>query len=348
MTQSRSIRWALRCYPDWWRARYADEVLAVSEDLAAEGRPQFRIAVGLLGGAIAARTEARGMPRSPELWSRRTRVSIATATLPLMLVAPLVVFAVAGQNLHSSAGPVIWSGFNIVPNHLRVIQRSPFGLVPAPPLTPVGLLVSLSAFAMVGLFLVALIVLFFGWSRLSGAIAGHAGQGRRRTQLLVWTPIFSILVDVLLLAAIAWTHPSVWHSTGGGPMIPTDGYPGVAHALTTALPFVAGAGWVLGAVCIAVAARRAETEPGDLRYGRSIATIVTALFALMTAATVAWGVGLVLQSRQAAHGDFTTVTYSHPGMWLPISCALLVGVVLSGLGARAANHSWKVVAAGVE
>ena len=346
MTGSRSVRWALRCYPDWWRARYADEVLAVSEDLTAEGKPPLRIAAGLVGGAIVARTEARGLPRSSEMWGLRTRVSIATATLPLMVLAPLVVVAVAGQTLRSPAGPVIWSGFNIVPTHLQVIQRTPFALVPAPPLTPVGLLVSVSAFAMVALFLLALLVLFFGWSRLSGAIAGHAGDGRRRTQLLAWTPIFSILIDVALLVAIAWTHPSVWRSTGGRALHSTDGHPAVAHALTTALPFVAGTGWVVGAFCVALAARRAETEPGDLRYGRTVATIVTTLFALMTAATVAWGIGLVLQARQAAHGTFTVVAYGHPGYWLPLTCAFVVGAVLSVLGARAANRSWHVVSAG--
>jgi magnesium-transporting ATPase (P-type) len=265
-----------------------------------------------------------------------------------MLVAPLVVFAVAGQNLHSSAGPVMWNGFNFLPTHLQVFQHSTFALVPAPPLTSVGLLVAVSALVMFGLFLIAFIVLFFGWSRLSAAIARHPTQQRRRTQLLAWAPIFSILIDILMIAAIAIAHPSHYHSAAGGPFIATNGDPTVLHVLDDALPIVAGAGWIIGAACVTLAARRAETEPRDLRYGKSVATIVTSLFMLMALSSIAWGVGLVLQARQAAHGDFTTITYLHPGIWLPMSMLLTAGGILSALGSRAARSSWRAVSVTVE
>jgi hypothetical protein len=44
-----------------------------------------------------------------DLWSTRTRVSIAAATLPWLLMAPLLLTAMGNQSLHSSKGQVIWS-----------------------------------------------------------------------------------------------------------------------------------------------------------------------------------------------------------------------------------------------
>lgn len=343
MKSSPTVGWVLRCYPDWWQDRYGDEVRALSDDLVSEGRAPIVVALDLLRGAVAARTQGRGMPRTVDLWSSRTRVSIATATLPWMLLAPLVIYAVAGQQLRSSAGLVMWDGFDFFPTHLVVSRHAAF--VPAPPLTPVGLVVTASAFAMLILFLIAFVVLFFGWSRLTGAIARHASLQRRRTRLLAWTPLFSLLLDVLLIIAIGIVHPSAYVSRGGRPFVPIGGHLAILHMLDKALPVVAVGGWLLAAVCVAVASRRADTDMSDLRYGKSIAVITTTLFTLMAVACVTWGVGLVLQARDAAHGNFTTIAYSHPSLWLPLSAALVTGSVLSILGATAALKSWRVTEA---
>ena len=68
------------------------------------------------------------------------------------------------------------------------------------------------------------------------------------------------------------------------------------------------------------------------------------MFAVLMIAYLAFGVGLVVQARQAASGDYTTIAYSHPALWLPISGVMVSGVVLSVASARAARNSWKVTA----
>jgi hypothetical protein len=136
---------------------------------------------------------------------------------------------------------------------------------------------------------------------------------------------------------------SYFRSSGGGLNVPLNGNPAAAHALGVALEVVAIVGWVVAIVCVAAAAKRAEIAPSDLRFGRAVSTIVAALLALLVAAYTVWGIGLILQARQAAQGSFTTIAYSNEGLWLPMVLVLFVLVALSALGARAAVRSWRVI-----
>lgn len=346
MKSSRAVSWALRLYPGWWKERYADEVLAISDDLMSDGKAAVWVALNLLRGAVAARTDARGMPRSYKLWTTRTRVSIATSTLPWMVLAPLALFALAGGGLHSSSGIVYWSGFSLFPTN-SFIERGA-NQVPAPDLTPVGPVVEWSAVAMFLLVLVTFIVLVYGWTQFSGGVARTSSPSRRKLRLMARAPVISVLVDIALFVAWAIVTPHSFHWNGGGPMIPTDGHPAVAHVLIDTLHVVAWAGWAISIICVAVAAKRADLEPADLRCGRSVAITVATLFTLMAVACVTWSVGLLIQSRQAVGGNFTTVTYLHPGALLPTALALVAGAVLSILGARAARSSWRVVSVAFE
>ncbi|MGH9101123.1 MAG: hypothetical protein ACRDV8_12965, partial [Acidimicrobiales bacterium] len=96
----------LACYPPWWRAVYGVEVRQLVEDLLADGRRRWRLAVNLLWGAFRARLLARGMPMRPELWATRSRVSIAVATLPWLAVMPFLILGMHGSTVyHVFHGP---------------------------------------------------------------------------------------------------------------------------------------------------------------------------------------------------------------------------------------------------
>ncbi len=85
----RAVRCSLRCYPDWWRQRYGAEQEELAEELAAEGRPHWLLAVGLLAGSVRARMTGSGMPPVPALWSSRARASVVVGTIPAVLALPL-------------------------------------------------------------------------------------------------------------------------------------------------------------------------------------------------------------------------------------------------------------------
>jgi hypothetical protein len=197
------------------------------------------------------------------------------------------------------------------------------------------------------LFVVTLIVLARGWSGLTGAISRSTTSHRRSVLLLAWVPGFALLADIVLAIAHNVVGPHAYGSTRGSTMVPLNGHPAAAHVLGIVLGIVAVVGWIFSIACVAVAAKRAEVAPSDLRFGKSVSTIVATLFALLLASYVTWGVGLIVQARQAAHGNFTTMTFSHQDLWLPMVFVLFLAVVLSGLSARAARRSWKVLTVSV-
>jgi len=340
MNTPTAIELALRCYPGWWRERYADEVRVVSRDLTAEGRSTVRVTLDLLGGAFLARSRAQGMPTTYRLWSVRTRTSVAAATLPWLLIVPFVLAAVGNVSFRSSEGPIVWSGISVMPSHLQIINHAVAS--PAPPLAPVGRLVLYSSLALTVLFFLTFIVLISGWSGLTSAIKRSSVAHRRRLRLLAWTPVFTLLVDVVLVITQAKMRPNsfAFHQNH---VVASGGSPAVLHILDIVVPTVAIVGWLVSIACVAVAARRADVAPTDLRFGTSVATLVALLFALFVAAYATWGIALIVQTRQAANGNFTTIGYTHSGLWVPVMLVLVIAVALSVMSARAARSSWKVI-----
>lgn len=340
MNTGSAIELALRCYPGWWRERYGDEVRVVSQDLTAEGRSMVRVTLSLLGGAFRARSRAQGMPKNYGLWSVRTKTSIAAATLPWLLVAPFLMASIGNLVLHASEGTVVWSGFSLVPRHLQIISHAV--PTPAPPLTPAGHVVLYSSLALTALFLVTFAVLISGWSGLTGAIKRSTVAHRGRLRLLAWTPLFALLADVVLLISQDKVRPNTF-SGYPGHLVATGGNPAALHVLNVAVPTVAIVGWLISIACVGVAARRADVSPMDLRFGKSVAVVVASLFTVTLAAYATWGIGLMVQARQAANGNFTTVGYSHSGLWLPMVLMLVAAAALSWISARAARCSWKII-----
>jgi hypothetical protein len=212
-------------------------------------------------------------------------------------------------------------------------------LTPAPPLAPAGRIVGYSYLALTVLSLVTFAVLISGWAGLTSAIKRPTVARRRRLRLLVWAPVFALLVDLVLVITQAMMRPTITATGASG------GNPTISHILNYALPTVAIVGWLISVACVAVAARRAEVAPTDLRFGKSVAVVVAWLFTLYVAAYATWGIGLIVQARQSANGNFTTIAFSHSGLWLPMMVVLIATAALSVMSARAARSSWKVISA---
>lgn len=343
MTSQRAIDLALRCYPGWWQDRYADEVRVLSRDLTSEGRSSLIVTLNLLRGAIRARYRAQGMPTTYDRWSLRARVSIALATLPWLVAAPLALAAMGNESLHSSEGLVIWSGPSFMPSNLIVMKHGSLYPTAAPPLTPSGSFVLYGGVAISLLVLFTFVILISGWSGLAGAIKRSSVPHRRRLRLLAWVPVLSLLTDFALSIAEDKFRPDNFHLLRSGQEVTSGGNPAALHALSIALPVAAIVGWIVSVACVAVAARNADVSPSDLRFGKSVSVVVAVLFSAFVIAYTAWGFGLVLQARQATHGNFTTIGYSHPGLWPIMMIVLVVGAFLSVVGAQAASRSWKVI-----
>ncbi len=343
MTSHRATDLALRCYPGWWQDRFADEMRVLSNDLTADGRSNFVVTLNLLCGAIRARSRASGMPRTYDLWSLRARVSIALATLPWLVAAPLALVAMGNESLHSSEGMVRWSGPSFLPSNLIVMKHGALFPTAAPPLTPSSSLVLFGGAAISLLVLFTFVILISGWSGLAGAIKRSSAPHRIRLRLLVWVPVLSLLIDFAVSITEDRFGPDSFHSLASGQEVASGGNPAAMHVLAVALPPVAIVGWLVSVACVALAARKADVSPSDLRFGKSVSVVVAAMFAALVIAYAVWGAGLVLQARQATHGNFTTIGYSHPGIWPIMMLVLLIGAALSVMGAQAASRSWKVI-----
>jgi hypothetical protein len=284
------------------------------------------------------------MPRVYELWSVRTRISIAAATLPALLMAPLVLVAMGNSSLHSSAGRVIppslplfgASGANLTINSKR-------GFVSAPPLAPAVSMVNHAAFAILVLFFVTFVVLISGWSSLTGAIKRSATPHRRSVIVLAWAPVFSLLADLALIIAQDHERPTRYGGNGAHQLRSLNGNPHAVLLLGSVLSIVAAVGWLASILCVALAARRAEVAPSDLRYGRTVSIIVAGLLTLLLAAYLCWGIGLAMQTHQAAHGSFTTLAYSRQDLWIPMVVVLSGAVTLSMICASTARRSYRVI-----
>jgi hypothetical protein len=335
MTQERhTIKLALSCYPAWWRERYGDEVQVHAADMLADGRSPMALSISLLWGAARARWSARGMPRDYRVWAARNRVSIAAATLPWLLLVPIATFTIGNQKLGPTA---VQDG----PGRLRQL-----------PAAPASRIVTLSGVALLILFLVTFLLLVGGWSHLVGGIRRSSAPDRARTLRVAWVPgitaavvvIGFVVEEVLRPSAVAETN-SV---TASGRYIPRvhylNGYPTAAHAVGAVLAVVAIAGWLLSIGCVGFAAKRAEVDPAALRYGTGLSAAVAALFSLLLAAYVTWGIGLTIQAREAAHRQFYAVTYSRQDLWLPMAALLGLGVAVSIASAWSARRSWNTLA----
>ncbi len=86
MRPARLLRW----YPRAWRERYGEELLALIQDTLDEGRPTWRLRLGVISGGLRERAHEAGQavraainPRSgPNLWAKMLVAGTTVALLP--------------------------------------------------------------------------------------------------------------------------------------------------------------------------------------------------------------------------------------------------------------------------
>ncbi|HUY66493.1 MAG TPA: hypothetical protein VMV06_06715 [Acidimicrobiales bacterium] len=203
--------------------------------------------------------------------------------------------------------------------------------------------VGYAGLAIAVLVLVTIIVLASGWFGLTSAIRHSTTHHRRRWWLLAWTPGIALLADLALIITQNRMRPTSFHTIGNGHVVGLGGYPTGLHVLSVVVPSVEITGWLLAIACVAVASRRAEIGLSDLRFGKSVSIVVATLFALLLVAYATWGTALLVQARQAANGNFTTIVFPHQSLWPSMLVLLSIAVLFSAFSAREAKRSWQAL-----
>ncbi|HXY43539.1 MAG TPA: hypothetical protein VEH29_05090 [Acidimicrobiales bacterium] len=346
-------RAAVALYPRWWRERYGEDLLSFVTDLRFDDRSVLRALPDLVAGALRARLSGSGAPAMPSLWWARARASVTLATLPAMLLLPLVVLAMERGAYTNGAG------------QLSAGQR----------------LAETAGGVLFPILLVTGIVLLFGWRLLVAQTPEvPGGAGRFGFEAAMAAPVL-VLGGALALSwlsnrlspdglkSASWarapgTHRWVVHLTWA------SGHPLLGPALHEAAFVWAVAGWTLAAVLVARACRRAPLATGAIRAGVLVARLTAACTVALAAAFTVYALAIILQpwhliasggcasvppiaalraysgcsalTAPAGHTVLTSPVSGAAGVWIALA---VLGAVLSVLGARLAGESMRTAVA---
>ncbi len=332
-----SVQMAMRCYPKWWRDRYGEEARALSEDLLCEGRSETLLALNLLRGAVRTRLTAKGMPPDYRLWVARTRLSVALATLPCVVLLPLLLWSMGTENWHVPNGVPI-SQFGLTVGGLSIaigdlMTIPPMGHyvppAPVPPLTPGGRIAVDASVAVAILAILLFLCFFVGWLKVLSALKRSPSRDDRRLRRLARAPGFIFLLALPLLRTGS--------SAGSGAL---DG----SSVITFQSELVFVGASLTSLVCIALVIKSADLQDADLWYGKVIATAISTLLGLLLIAYAAWVMGLMIQAHQSGHGTYSMISFSNVAIWPILMTGLVTTVATSLIGAITARKSWRVAA----
>jgi hypothetical protein len=200
--------WLIRCYPGWWRDRYADEVLALLEDRPAGWRDR----VDLVHGALDAHLRGEG---------RRSRVLVTPA---LLAGGAWTIVGAAGLG---QAVPLDWPGYAVETLPLATLGAlamtiAQLGLARrAWPASTAALGALLAVLALAGLAWVVALAL--------ASVGGPYGAGTAAVQTLVGVAGAALglavlrvgassegLVLMMTAVALLIPAPAVWLALGTG------------------------------------------------------------------------------------------------------------------------------------
>jgi hypothetical protein len=309
----------LALYPPWWRARYGDEVRAISSDVIAGGRSPWRVSGNLLVGAVRTRVGGGATPRQFVHWAGRARASIVVATLPVLAVIP-VIFSFLQERQDLPPGQTTPFAFYGVSEAGHVADDA----------------IVVMALAMV----LAVSTILWGYVDLSGAVRKR-GDNDRRLRRLVRVPGRSILCALILWVAAIFARPNEWLGVQGASK-PLDGHPALAHALTVASAAFLGMGLAAALVMAVVVARRGTLSLPDLSSGRWVGVTTSVLLWVMATAAVTSVIALGRQG-DAAHRGYDVVITSWGSWWIAGVLILVLAAVVSTIGAANATRSLRVI-----
>jgi hypothetical protein len=317
------------------------------EDLAAEGRSETIIALGLVRDALRSRLRVVGVPRTYGIMAVKARTSIATATIPWLVVVPLITLLTGGVTFHSTLGHV-FTGYPFTLSSSRISVAAAttahkFAVV-HPPLSTPTFMIGLASQYMDIIFTLSFFVLAVGWTSLRDGVWQMKGSNRRREYVLSWTPFITVILAGLAKGLqIYMFQPTNARETLNGVYVPLNGHPAIAAFTGDFAWAIAIVGWVVSAVSLAVVAKRVELPPETLRFGRTTSVLTAVAMVLSFGVFVVWCVGINLQSHTPVSAGAITATYPHAGLWLPMSVVFAVGALVSVCGATSARRSWRII-----
>lgn len=262
--RGRNVSWLLRLYPQGWRERYGDEVMALLDECAFSPWMVPWVALDLLRGAFDAHLRGAWRDQRRGIMERRLRAGeiavfcafvafgIAYTFYQRDLVDPFAPFSVAGQH-HPE---LLWSYDVIAAGAVLAF----LGLVVGG--APIGL-----------------------------ALLSRALRERRRDLLaLLAVPAIGGLVLVVYLAlGVAGALRAVGRIAPSGPRSP-DGYYPVAHPFAWGLILLAHVVLIASTVAVAVAVSRVDGAARLYRFAYFPAVVVALGMALGVVGGIAWSV----------------------------------------------------------
>jgi hypothetical protein len=322
MRKRGTFKVVLGLYPPWWRAQYGAEVQAVSADLLAGGKSPWRVSLNLFSGAVRTRVSGANTPKEFAPWAGRTRASIVTTTIPLLVVLPFIFTVRQRFQMHF---PVLR------PNTMPL---GPYGTNGA------GRLAA-DALSLMAVTLVASIgTILLGYAELTRAVRAGSATDRPLRRVVRVPGLAAVLVVALWVGSlVVGPHRFLLH---GGVSKPLDGHPALGHYLSVAAFAVLAVGWFVALVMSIMVAKRANFSLADLRTGKWIGITVSAFLWVIAAAAAISALAL---ERQGAplHPTFSVVSTSWGHWWILGALTLVLAATVSTAGAIATSRSWHVV-----
>ena len=323
MRATRLLDVVLRLYPSWWRAQYGEEVRTVSRDLLADGRSAWRVVLNLVIGAVRARVSGAGAPRHYALWAGRTRTSLVVATLPLMLVAPVIVsFRQGQQDEFPPARP---------------------GTLPFGPLniSSAGHAVYYSFAVMAIALVVGISTLVWGYANLAGAVRREGRNGRRLRRMVRLPAVAAALAVVLCVSGfvVAPRDFLIHH----GVAQPLNGHYALSRGLYGGAAAFLSVGFLAGIIMLFMVSRQGHLSLADLAAGKWFGVTTSGVLWVMASAAV---VSVVALWRQGSpeHATYSIVTTSWGSWWIAGVLTLVGAALVSTFGTVQAARALRVTA----
>jgi len=244
----------LRWYPQTWRDRYGDELVALMEDDLGERPPTLRFKMSVARAGLRERAHGTGLIGEQHSPTERTRAGT------LLVLCSWTAFVVAGISFSKTSEHFAQA----VPVASRSLAQDAFNVV-----------------AIFGLLGSALVVLG-GMAALPAFVRLVRGGGWPALRAhLLRACLLTVVMGVALIPLGAWAHHLNQHQRNGG-----DGIYSAAIAAWAVLVAATLAQWTAAAVA---AGRRIDVARRLLRLEAGLAVAVTgAMLAITTAAALWW------------------------------------------------------------
>ncbi len=316
---SRGARGSLAWYPASWRERYGDELTALMEDTAEDGRPSLRIHLSVAWAGLKERSHEAGLIGLRQSPGDRVR------TGALLVLVAWAVFLVAGTSFAKLAE---WFE-HAVPEHRRAL--------------PVGGYDTVVVAAAVG----GLVVLCGAAVALPCFVRFIRAGGWQQIRAAVWRAVAATTVAIAALVAtgsLAHTLTPAQRGGGGPVAHPLVWYYLIVFMAMVVLCAVALALWTAAAVATV---RRLELPRRTLVAEAILSAGLSFVMAVMTVATSLWWGAMASWAPWFLQGGRPGSSGSPVSAQVVVTMSLMVvACALAGYGVVRSARSWKELETG--